>query len=365
MRFKNILLAAAMTIGAVSVGYADHDGALNAPPPPADPAAAEAAQRILAEITDAAVARHGLEQMVSYLCAPDRKRLEKFVAERQPELEDDLDHFRRAWNDAHHTDFRIHDPARVFENLRQQIVPASGERSAVGDGAAEPGERPDRKTISYPGNDSAGAADAKPGTTGDEIIAPEDQVMPARGRDSTRSRAKVVETGKEEPSQPPRSGGPKVVETARQPEPDPTRTGGPKIIEVGRDTETQPTSEPPPTEPPATRPAPATNESSEAARVEDGPATTPASEDRRSMQIITLPAAQGAPAVKLLFTREGRGGWRLNIPDSVDADRLRVNLRRRLQDIEEAKDKWPDDLAAAHRFVGQHILAGLVDTAEP
>jgi hypothetical protein len=79
---------------------------------------------------------------------------------------------------------------------------------------------------------------------------------------------------------------------------------------------------------------------------------------------VTVPAAGGAPAVVLKLANEGTvtNSYRIDVPDSLDANKLRDNLTQHVSDVDGMKDRWPADANEAYRIVSQHVLAGIADT---
>ena len=75
--------------------------------------------------------------------------------------------------------------------------------------------------------------------------------------------------------------------------------------------------------------------------------------------IATLPESHGLPALELKFVDEG-GKWRLDIPDSVDAQKLHANLTKALTDLQDVKKLGADENQAA-RHAAHRILAAAVD----
>jgi hypothetical protein len=78
---------------------------------------------------------------------------------------------------------------------------------------------------------------------------------------------------------------------------------------------------------------------------------------------VNVPAAGGAPAVTLKLTNEGTvtNSYKIDVPDSLNANRLRENLIKHLNDVDGMKDQWPPDANEAYRIVSQHVLAAIAD----
>jgi hypothetical protein len=79
----------------------------------------------------------------------------------------------------------------------------------------------------------------------------------------------------------------------------------------------------------------------------------------------TFPAVgSSAPAVSVTLRNEGTTmkDYKIDVPDTLDASKLKSNLMTHIQHIESMKDQWPSDVNEAGRIVSQHILAAITDT---
>jgi hypothetical protein len=77
--------------------------------------------------------------------------------------------------------------------------------------------------------------------------------------------------------------------------------------------------------------------------------------------VATIPESHGLPALELTFVAEG-GKWKLDIPDSVDAQKLHDNLTKALTDLQDV-NKLPADENQAARHAAHRILAAVMDKA--
>jgi hypothetical protein len=88
----------------------------------------------------------------------------------------------------------------------------------------------------------------------------------------------------------------------------------------------------------------------------------------RNFAIVNIPQSHGKPALSVPFVHEGLG-WKINIPDSVDSNKLRDNVQAALTKCDENKDKWPSDVNDAYRGVTHEILLAIIgapsDQAQP
>jgi hypothetical protein len=73
----------------------------------------------------------------------------------------------------------------------------------------------------------------------------------------------------------------------------------------------------------------------------------------------TIPASHGLPELTMTFVGEG-GKWRLDIPDTVDAQKLHDNLKSALTALQDTSH-WPADKNDAYRAVSHHIIAAVMD----
>jgi len=80
----------------------------------------------------------------------------------------------------------------------------------------------------------------------------------------------------------------------------------------------------------------------------------------RNMATVHIAASHGLPALDVPMIHEA-GGWKLDVPDSVDAAKLRDNLQTALTKIGDMKDQWPADEADAQRAVTHQILLAIFD----
>ena len=55
------------------------------------------------------------------------------------------------------------------------------------------------------------------------------------------------------------------------------------------------------------------------------------------------------------------GGWKIDAPDSLTADKLRDNVKNALTMCKDHKDQWPADENEAYRAVSHKILAAIMD----
>jgi hypothetical protein len=95
------------------------------------------------------------------------------------------------------------------------------------------------------------------------------------------------------------------------------------------------------------------------AKVDPNGAAAPADTNARNFAIVMIPQSHGMAAVSVPFVHEA-GGWKINIPDSIDANKLRDGVQGALTRCDDMKDKWPADVNDAYRAVSHDILIGII-----
>jgi len=80
----------------------------------------------------------------------------------------------------------------------------------------------------------------------------------------------------------------------------------------------------------------------------------------RNVATVHIAASHGKPALDVPMIHEA-GGWRFDIPDSVDGPKLKQNVLNALTHCDEMKDKWPSDVNDAYRAVSHAVLLAIFD----
>jgi len=80
----------------------------------------------------------------------------------------------------------------------------------------------------------------------------------------------------------------------------------------------------------------------------------------RNVATVHIAASHGMPALDVPMIHEA-GGWKLDIPDSVDGNKFRSNVQAALTEIGDKKDKWSADADDAYRAVTHRVLMALFD----
>jgi len=72
----------------------------------------------------------------------------------------------------------------------------------------------------------------------------------------------------------------------------------------------------------------------------------------------------GQPEVRVALVSEFPDRWKIDLPDSVDGQKLKDNVLKHLTMIDEDKANWPADKADAYRAVSHHILQAVQESAD-
>jgi len=96
----------------------------------------------------------------------------------------------------------------------------------------------------------------------------------------------------------------------------------------------------------------------------DNPNSTAADTNRndpgRNVATASIMASHGMPALTVPLIHEA-GGWKIDVPDSVDGATLRQNLIDHLTMVKDMKDQWPSDRQEAERAVTHHVLMAVMN----
>jgi len=80
----------------------------------------------------------------------------------------------------------------------------------------------------------------------------------------------------------------------------------------------------------------------------------------RNVARVTIMASHGAPSLSVPLIHEA-GGWKIDVPDTLDAAKLRSNLLAHLTKVQSMKSEWPASADDAYRAVSHHVLMALMD----
>lgn len=78
----------------------------------------------------------------------------------------------------------------------------------------------------------------------------------------------------------------------------------------------------------------------------------------RNIATVTIAASHGKPEVKVPMIHEA-GGWKLDIPDSMDAAKFRDSVKEAMSKVGSMKAEWPADPNEAYRAVSHEVLAAI------
>jgi len=84
----------------------------------------------------------------------------------------------------------------------------------------------------------------------------------------------------------------------------------------------------------------------------------------RDIASVTLPAAAGAPEIRIPLIHEVPMQWKVNVPDTLTYAKLHANLVKHLGMVTDMKDKWPADEVQARKEVARHVFMAILDTGE-
>jgi len=80
----------------------------------------------------------------------------------------------------------------------------------------------------------------------------------------------------------------------------------------------------------------------------------------RNIATVHIAASHGMPALDVPMIHEA-GGWKLDIPDTVDAKKFKDNVQTALTELDEKKDQWSADANDAYRHVTHRLLLAIFD----
>lgn len=88
-------------------------------------------------------------------------------------------------------------------------------------------------------------------------------------------------------------------------------------------------------------------------------------ESGRHIAAVIIPAGHGMPEVDVPMIREIPDSWKIDLPDSVDGQQLHDNLLKEITAVDDAKDRWPDNVDDAYREVTHHVMDAMFPSANP
>jgi hypothetical protein len=84
-------------------------------------------------------------------------------------------------------------------------------------------------------------------------------------------------------------------------------------------------------------------------------------EKGRNMASVTIKESHGMPSLTVPLIHELPDNWRIDVPDTIDAAKLRSNVLAHLQAAHAMKDQWPDNVQDAYAAVSHHVLMAILD----
>jgi hypothetical protein len=78
----------------------------------------------------------------------------------------------------------------------------------------------------------------------------------------------------------------------------------------------------------------------------------------------TIAASHGLPEVKVNLVSEFPDQWKIDLPDTVDGQKLKDSVLKHLTMVDEDKANWPADKNDAYRLVSHHMLLAVAQPGE-
>lgn len=84
-------------------------------------------------------------------------------------------------------------------------------------------------------------------------------------------------------------------------------------------------------------------------------------EKGRNIATIDVQESHGLPRLSVPLIHELPDSWRIDVPDTIDAAKLRSNVLAHLKHALDMKDQWPADVNDAYAAVAHHVLEAVMD----
>ena len=81
----------------------------------------------------------------------------------------------------------------------------------------------------------------------------------------------------------------------------------------------------------------------------------------RNVASVQIQASHGMPALMVPMIHEAPDSWRIDVPNTLTAEKLKANILAHLTAANQMKDQWPADVNQAHAMVTHHVLMALMD----
>ncbi len=84
-------------------------------------------------------------------------------------------------------------------------------------------------------------------------------------------------------------------------------------------------------------------------------------EKGRNFAHVMIPASHGLPAINVPLIHELPDSWRIDVPDNLDAAKFQASLQEQLTKAHGMKAQWPADANEAYLAVAHHVLLALFE----
>jgi len=78
----------------------------------------------------------------------------------------------------------------------------------------------------------------------------------------------------------------------------------------------------------------------------------------------TIAASHGLPELKINLVSEYPDRWKIDLPDTIDGQKLKDNVLKHLTMVDEDKANWPADKNEAYRAVSHHLLTAVAQSGD-
>jgi len=96
----------------------------------------------------------------------------------------------------------------------------------------------------------------------------------------------------------------------------------------------------------------------------DTPADAAKQDANRPTATATIAASHGMPELKINLVSEYPDRWKIDLPDSVDGQKLHDAVLKHLTMVDEDKANWPADKNDAYRAVSHHLLMAVAQSGD-
>jgi len=84
-------------------------------------------------------------------------------------------------------------------------------------------------------------------------------------------------------------------------------------------------------------------------------------EKGRNVAVVYFPESHGKPEVYVSMIHEMPDAWKIDVPDTVDGQKLHDNLCNHLTMFAQHKDQWPTDVNEAYRMAAHCVMMAIYD----